>query len=158
MKRGGPLKRTKGLGRGKGLERRSELARGDSELKRTPLKRVGGNKRPPDDKSLKEVFEASIKGVRCVVCGKKHSSPAHHITPKQRIRVWAEKFDLSYEQTQRVLWDPRNALSLCPKCHSNHETAYMRVPRETLPARAFAFMREFDFLGVLDEFYPAGRR
>lgn len=151
MKRGGPLKRNKGLDRGSGLKPGKGLKQGAALARTGKLKQT---RREPDDPVLKAAFEAHFKFVRCVICGKDHRDPAHHIVPKQELRAYAEKLGWSRERTQILLWDPRNGLSLCLSDHARHETAYRRVPRYLLPKVAFDFVHEHGFEPVIERFYP----
>lgn len=126
MKRGGPLRRT-------------PLARGASELKRTRLAPVSQKGRAKIEAAAALVrregkaFHDAIVGEACVACGRtawearaagtRHQ--AHHAISQQRLRRLG---------LERLAWAPELALCLCEEpCHRRHTDAVARLRRGMIP-------------------------
>lgn len=74
---------------------------------------------------------------KCRECGKpvaKHAGvfvwSAHHIIAKQLLRA---------RKLYHLVWDVRNGMVLCHRCHSRHENG-LRVDRKKLPRRLASFL------------------
>lgn len=88
--------------------------------------------------------ETLHRGARCLKCGGKRRLQAHHAVPQQAVKSFAKTLRLSVEETQRILWDGRNGVPVCERCHERHTLAVERIPRVRLPLAAFAFARTLD--------------
>jgi hypothetical protein len=149
MKRGGPLRR------GRGLERRSELRvdpdkvrafvdRGRQELSRARagFRRYSEAEGPLTPREWQErVFYAS--GGMCIVTGARARDvddprfEAHHVVPKRILRE---------RGLQAYVWDQRNGVWLTKRSHARQESAFERLPAQRLPLAVWAFCRELDRL------------
>lgn len=49
-------------------------------------------------------------------------------------------------EIQRLLWDPRNGMAVCERCHQKHELAVARIRLGQVPKEAFVFAQELDAL------------
>lgn len=155
MKRGGPLKR------GKPLQRKTPLT------SNSPLKRTGSLSRakrllsrPSPRMGQVERAEAlqwhahamwtddGVRRVRtdCAIGGWAHGDDleVHHIVPKRILKR---------EGYADRLWDDRNALVLCRRCHERHELAVRRVPFDLLPPQVHDFAEELGLGWVLERYY-----
>ena len=143
MKRRSQLRRTKRLARKKGLNPRSATRseRGDYDLdKAAAWHRV--------------IVGVPKKKNPCVQCGSRINIEGHHVVAKQEVKRVARSARWEFDQTQDALWDARNGMPLCSKCHQQHETAFKRVPRHLVPATALEFARELGVEHVIDRYYP----
>lgn len=159
MKRGGPLKRSKGLDR-KGAPKpdpekvREFLQRGRGQLDRAGQGlRKTRRKRPPEGPLDPATW---AKTVRATSANRSILPPhtrvtsrdfPHHVIPKQELRRRG-LFD-------RV-WDPRNGVAVTLGEHDEHERAHRRIPRRCLPESVFEFARECGpwALDYIDKTYP----
>lgn len=98
------------------------------------------------DKALAAAWHAAVvhRGARCLLCGGRRHLQGHHVIAQQAIRSHAKTLRLSAGETQALLWDVRNGVALCERCHERHTTAYCRVPRYLLPALVYAFVQALD--------------
>lgn len=161
MKRGGPLRRTKGLQRKSGLEQGQPLER-KAPLKRTPLKVVRGAALVPADRQriadLSETWWRTVtqtpKGAwrACMGCGALGVRvEGHHTIKQQTIRREARSRKLD---VATWLWDPRNGIPLCERCHEKHTLAVQRVPGYLLPIRVWEFARDLGLEWALEKEHP----
>jgi len=90
----------------------------------------------------------------CAKCGSLVNIEAHHIIAKQTIKRLAKTNDWIWEREQSCVWDCRNGLPLCAKCHQNHETAFERVNRSLLSEDALDFADELGLLHLIERYYP----
>lgn len=140
MKRS-PLKRT-------AMKPRSTpLARGTSELKRSPLvsrpkPRVATNV----SDAPKLFWEAVCTGKPCAVCGVTQGKrEAHHVTEAKLLK----KLGL-----HDLLWAPENGMPLCTVCHQRHTNAMRRIPMAKVPIVALRFAESIGQLWRLERHYP----
>jgi 5-methylcytosine-specific restriction endonuclease McrA len=96
-------------------------------------------------------WEAVAKGKSCAVCGRPDRVQGHHVVARQVLRRMAKRY--GYDLL-RLLWDPRNGVAVCERCHDAHTTARRRIPRWAIPASAFAFAAEYGLSYVLEREYP----
>jgi 5-methylcytosine-specific restriction endonuclease McrA len=80
----------------------------------------------------------------CAVCGAAGAFDAHHVVSKQRIKRLSPPTTL-----QQLLYDPRNALRLCERCHSRYTNRVMKINTKLLKDQNICFI--WEVLG------PAGR-
>lgn len=107
-------------------------------------------------------FKAVVfRGAVCIVCGDKKTLQGHHVISQRAIKDLAKELRWSNEKLQAVLWDRRNGVPLCSRCHERHESAYRRIPRYLLPSSVYRFVHEIDdaagrevFLARLYREYP----
>jgi hypothetical protein len=80
-------------------------------------------------------FRAEARWQRvCANCGSHGPFHAHHIVPKRLLR-----------RLKLPLWDTRNALRLCHRCHMQIEWGgvhRLRVPAENLPDQSLCYIYE----------------
>jgi hypothetical protein len=173
------VRRRKTLARGKKLKRalapmkRTELKRGGKPLKRTPLKRTSALKasRVVWGRVEAEAHRAWVRKITrrpCAVCAaesveKAQASlhgrrDAHHVLPARYIRRYVRSLRLPAEEAFKLLvsllYDPRNGICLCRRCHDKHETGFRRVPRALIPTKAVQFAREIGLDWYIDKTYP----
>lgn len=104
----------------------------------------------------RQASEAWAKGVRskpCVRCGAWHAQ-GHHILSQQALRRRAKELGID---AQSILWDERNRLALCPRCHAAHHLYAKRITRAMLEQHApkvAQFARELGLDWLLDRDYP----
>jgi 5-methylcytosine-specific restriction endonuclease McrA len=84
----------------------------------------------------------------CAGCGSRRGLEAHHGLPKAAIEDFARSERLSQEERNRLLWDPRNGVALCQRCHERHTTAFSRLSRAKLPKRVWAFALELNAMAT----------
>lgn len=154
MKRGGPLKRAKGL------VRKTALKATEGLETRTPLERKTRLSKRPFSSDLVspgydygEFFRSvcivpcekfrGYKMARCIVC-EGVAEDAHHVIPKQRLKAIAGRLSMTPDETSDLLMDRRNGVPLCRRCHDLHESAHKRIPRSKLPPKAIAFAKFLD--------------
>ena len=140
----------------KSRERGSTFANQGAGLARTERKPVKHRKRPLRTASTRERSEAWARGGRakcCAICGSANVQ-GHHIVYQQRIRRAAQKLGLDVD---RLLWDDRNRLWLCPRHHDAAHSRARPVSRSVLERHApkvFQFTREIGELPWLERMYP----
>ena len=96
------------------------------------------------DKQASEAWAQGARSKPCAVCGSTGIIEGHHIVYKQQLRKVADATGLSYD---RLCWDARNRLSLCPRHHAAHHSAAHRVSLAIVQANApklMQFVRELD--------------
>lgn len=122
--------------------KRSALQR-HTPLARKPMKQCYPVKRALD----RQASEAWAKGARakpCAVCGCRGLIEGHHLVPQQQLRKVASETGLDLE---RLRWDVRGRLPLCPRHHAAHHSGARRVPLSVVLAGApklMQFVRELD--------------
>lgn len=122
------------------LRRSTELTRGNGPAK---APRRSDRPQPIEGPLTPGAWRAEVwrlDGGRCVGCGEEVPLDAdlwvwqaHHALPKQRLRRAG---------LHHLVWDPRNGVTLCKRCHERHESAISRIPGAKLPRRVFAFVLE----------------
>lgn len=114
------------------------------------------------DRQARDAFRRAVTRAPCAVCGRKSGCQAHHVLAQQHIKDHVRSLRLAdnaaaVKLLRRLLWDPDNGLSLCERCHHRHEYAPGgRLPRDLIPARAWAFARRLGGWAVarLERDYP----
>lgn len=114
------------------------------------------------DRHAREAFKRAVTRLPCARCGNKRGNQAHHVLAQQHIKSHVQGLRLADNAAaakllRRLLWDPDNGLSLCERCHHRHEyTPGGRLPREMVPAAAWAFARRLGSWAVarLERDYP----
>lgn len=85
---------------------------------------------------------------QCIVCQLPHVSKcagriqAHHVVPKQRLRI-----ELGAETP---LWDIRNGVPICERHHHLVTMAMLRLPVSIIPTGVFEFAEEHGLAWSLD--------
>jgi 5-methylcytosine-specific restriction endonuclease McrA len=82
----------------------------------------------------------------------------HHIIPKQVLRRTCLTKGLDAEA---VVWDQRNLLGLCDRCHTRHHSRMSPVPLPTVLAHApgvVAFATELGLTWYLSRNHPSRTR
>jgi len=87
-------------------------------------------------------FHRSIHGKRCVSCGAP-ATEAHHAIEAQYLR---RHYPLH-------VYDTRNAVPVCGRCHANHTAATRRLPRACLPVEAETFAAALGLTHLLERYY-----
>jgi hypothetical protein len=64
---------------------------------------------------------------RCVVCLGKDRLQGHHILAQADLRNFCRSLRLPVDETNRILWDERNALALCKRHHDQFENSVITV-------------------------------
>lgn len=147
--------------RGKPLARRTPLKHGGKPLKRTRLKPVSPRRAQPTfDASAAALFKEltcfeRVDGRRvmraCIVCGDRQHIEGHHVVPQQVLRR---------EGLDHLLWDPANGVPVCDepapnRCHTRHELAVARIPKDRLPEAAVRFAAAIGQSHSIDRLYGA---
>jgi hypothetical protein len=148
LKRGGPLKRTSSLKSTGFLKRGSALSKG-SKLSSGQPRRLSREERQEaftwftnarwEDPDHTKPRWCAVGGEGCG-----QDLQVHHIVPKRILKQ---------ESLQESIWDDRNALVLCKRCHERHELAVMRVRKDLLPPASIVFADEVGLSWVIDRFY-----
>lgn len=153
-----PLKAGKPLAAGKPLERKTPLKRGR-------WTRVTWELWDKLDAAAHAEWKRKVTRLRCARCaarGREHDADnrrdPHHILPARYLRRYVRGLRLPADEARvllrSLLYDPRNGMCLCRKCHENHENASHSVLREMIPAKAWQFAEELGMAHVLERLYP----
>lgn len=126
-------------------------------MRRTPLKRRARSRfrraehlTPEAKTALAEEAKLALRfhdealrfAPYCESCWSTQDLEVHHVIRQQFIRSQLRKLGL--EHMLAALWDVRNALVLCAKCHANHTTRHKPVHRSRLRTAHYEFAREWD--------------
>lgn len=77
-------------------------------------------------------FHAEARFQRvCAVCGSAGAFDAHHAVSKQRLK----KLGLRH-----LIYDPRNALRLCDRCHERYTNRVMKIQTSLLTEQNICFI------------------
>lgn len=113
----------------------------------------GGRRAGVRDRAGERRWRAALTG-RCAMCrapgGGRFRLVLHHVCYRQHLRaIGGDEYD------------PRNALTLCSECHSQHHSRVATLPLDVIPRQAIGFL--VDLLGqeraelYLNRYYaPAG--
>lgn len=126
-------------GRGAGLKRRPRPRRAELEQKRS------------------EAWARGVQSKPCVICGAR-GVHAHHVITKQQLRKVARQHGLDVE---RLLWDTRNRLAVCPRHHAAHHARSHTIPLlviEQHSPKVFQLARELELTWWLEREYPTTRK
>lgn len=96
------------------------------------------------DRQASEAWAWGARSKPCAVCGCGGVIEGHHLVTQQTLRKVAEATGLEFE---RLRWDTRNRLSLCPRHHQAHHAGSHRVPLSVVLEHApklMQFVRELD--------------
>jgi 5-methylcytosine-specific restriction endonuclease McrA len=96
-------------------------------------------------------WESVAKNKPCAVCGRPDRVQGHHVVSQQAIKKVARRF--GYD-VLALLWDPRNGIPVCERCHSAHTGAKKRIPLAVIPASAFEFADELGLRWQIERDYP----
>jgi hypothetical protein len=169
VRRKKPLRSRTPLQRKKKLKA-AGIKTGKPPQRRTPLKRTGfaayRATKSRLDAQAHAAWRSKVVRGRCVMCvwlGKSRDAhyeyDPHHVLPARYIRRYVRSLRLPADEAARLmrslLYDPRNGICLDRRCHEKHETAFLPVPREAIPAKAWQFTRELGLEWVLDRLYPS---
>ena len=69
----------------------------------------------------------------------------HHVVSKQALKR---------RHLYKLLWDVRNGVCLCERCHRRHEARIAPVPYELLPPQCIEFAQQINLLWLLEQRYP----
>lgn len=151
MKRPGPLKR------GKPLKRSTPLKRGG------PLKRRRQPARAHAETEASHVWKRELDR-RCACCGKIEGErykeggvtvvvriEGHHIVRVQLLKDYIRGSGRAWtpEEIAALLWDRRNRMPLCERCHTRHHRRLPAIVWSLVVERfadAIAFAEEIDLL------------
>jgi hypothetical protein len=96
-----------------------------------------------------------VNGQRvCPVCDRPVPLQGHHIVSKEWLKRHIRSAGLDADSAARLLWDARNGLPACERCHSRHTTAVERFPASLLTEANREFAREVGAEDLLDRYYP----
>lgn len=161
--------------------RRSRISRGKTRLeRRTPLASTGPLKTRPkrkplfDERAMRDEWHDHViaqapkrRGHRvCAVCeqapSRENPLQAHHVTEKQAIKKVVAALQLgpreAAEKLGRLLWDFRNGLPVCQRCHSRHTGAFRRIPIALVTRKHRQFARELGLEHLIEALYAGGSR
>lgn len=155
--------------------KRSGIKRGSSQLKRTSslnrsTLKAKPKKRPLfDEREMRRewhdhvIAQAPTRGRHhvCPVCGVVPSQTnrfeAHHVTTKEAIKNYVDGLGLdareAAERLARLLWDFRNGLACCQRCHSRHTMAKKRISVRLVTRKHRQFARELGLEYLIDRLY-----
>lgn len=127
---------------------------------REPLRRQGKSlarkARKQIDRQASEAWARGAKSKPCAVCGAA-GVHAHHVITQQKLRQVAAQNGLDFE---RLRWDKRNRLPLCPRHHAAHHARTHPIPWVVLEQhcpKVFQLARELGLLWWLEQTYPQAR-
>lgn len=75
------------------------------------------------------------RAVPCLACSRLSAIQAHHVVDKDYIRRRVSK-------DPAVVYDPRNGMPVCRRCHEKHTLAVKRLSIRLIPFPAWEFARE----------------
>lgn len=136
------------------LERRTPLAR-TSRLRVKPKSRLPRALRDLE-RRLRERWAAHARAGTCAVCDSCDHVRGHHAIEKQALKRICRALGLDEEATLRVLWDLRNLMRACDRCHHNHHFGTRRIPRAVVLGacpKLTQFLAELDAGWLLDRTY-----
>jgi cytochrome c553 len=116
-------------------------------MRRTPLR---AKRRPStNDAEKSAAWHKAVVHPKatCVVCDRPRRATrlqGHHVISQQVLKRECASLELSVEQTQDILWDHRNGIALCTRCHERHTNAVERIRLARLPARVLEFVHFMD--------------
>lgn len=90
-----------------------------------------------EDERRAPFYEMAHAQRECKMCGRLGNYESHHVVEKAEIRRQC-RLDL--------LWDPRNCMRLCSRCHDDHTDRGTPVPLRVLLDMHFEFA--FELLGL----------
>jgi hypothetical protein len=95
------------------------------------------------------VFAQGVRREPCAICGDDWRAGAtvraHHVVRQQVIervvksRMRGSPAEVIDDEVQALLWDPRNRLDVCDRCHGSHHTGGVnrrRIPLGVVRAKA----------------------
>lgn len=158
MTSGGPLRRSKALGRGK------PLGRGEKPLSRGKgLRTRAKPPKPASERELewiaREAWKNKVGRLPCLMCrafpvaDNVREARAVDLRRREGHHVLAQRH-LKREGLHGLLWDSDNGITLCAYHHHRHEKAIQRVPFRLLPGKAVLFATELGLLHHLEREYP----
>lgn len=130
--------------------RSSELRRKSAPAGEQPKPRKRGRPRPRQPLWWRGELDGSL----CAVCEQARAVQGHHIIRAEVLRREARR--LGYE-LRDVMWDRRNRLPVCQRCHERHHNRSRPIAREVLLRVArwvFDFARELGLEPALEREYP----
>lgn len=133
----------KSLDRGSTFKRPGETLDAKALLRNNPRRREG--EWPGERGWTQRVF--SLYGRACVVCRGAAAAQAHHAVPKRTIIARGGAIDL-------LVFDARNGVPVCHRCHEAHENGSRRIPYVCLPGGVVAWAHENGWAWYLDRIYP----
>jgi hypothetical protein len=96
------------------------------------------------ERTLARDFRAAVlRGSPCLGCGARADDP-HHVVYQQHLR-----------QRHLPLWDPRDGIALCRRCHEAHHNRSQPIACSVLPDAALEFA--FEHLGAYAADYLSQR-
>lgn len=107
--------------------------------RRHPLKRRAALKSSPrrQPATPEQIAWGTDNGGYCPVCLEfAFHLEAHHVFPKSRLRQMGR---------DDLLWDQRNRLLVCSRCHERHTSMFKPIPLPCVPEAAVEFV--VDLLG-----------
>jgi hypothetical protein len=99
-------------------------------------------------------WRGELDGSICAVCEQAPAVQGHHIIRAEVLRREARRLD--YEMHD-VMWDRRNRLPVCQRCHERHHNRSRPIRREVLLRVArwvFDFAHELGLEPALEREYP----
>lgn len=90
-----------------------------------------------EDERRAPFYEMAHAQRECRACGRRGNYESHHVVEKSEIKRQG-RYDL--------LWDPRNCMRLCSRCHDAHTDRSIPIPLRELFDMHFDFA--FELLGA----------
>lgn len=109
----------------------------------SPRKRIWYQRCHACNERARRHWAAAVRGKKCCRCNGR-ADQGHHAIPKRR---------LADAGLHEYVWDLRNLVPLCTRCHERHETATERLWRKRLPALVEEFAKEVEMEWSLDRDY-----
>ena len=109
------------------------------------------------DREAAAAWARRARSKQCVLCGA-HNPQGHHLITQQRLRLSAAELELDF---QKLRWDTRNFLPLCPRHHAGHHSKMHPISLNIVLAespKVIQLARELDLVWWLSREYPIGRR
>lgn len=117
-------------------------------MRRSPLKRRARLKAQRVPRTLDDEARARwnrrVAGRRCHMCGDA-ASHGHHVIPKQQLKL---------HHLEAHLWDLRNYMALCARCHGDHHSWARRIPYRQLSSLHVEFAESYGLGWLLEREYP----
>jgi hypothetical protein len=139
MKRGGPLRRHRGLSSGSTLRRSSPIKQA-TKREADPLRKAA---------FASAVLTVTINGQTlrrpCRHCGAPSQDP-HHVLEKKLLYDLSQAMRWDHDREQALVWDPINGMPLCRRCHDEHERHHRKLPITYIEPGTWEFIDMVDEL------------
>ena len=90
------------------------------------------------NREARSAWARTARRQRCVMCGAR-APRGHHVITQQQLRKLPGMGDPI--RSESILWDRRNLLALCDRCHARHHSRFLPVPLSVVLQRCPEIVR-----------------